>query len=132
MNRSKILIPVIALLMFGCATLSYNSKMDSFEGISRAYEKALNASDFETAYQFMDPETIKEETGFSKYKNIKIVDYEVKKYDLSDDNSEISQTVEIGYYKLGNYILRTLRHKELWKYDEEKENWFLQTGLPDF
>jgi nitrogen fixation-related uncharacterized protein len=132
MDRSKILIPIIALLMFGCATFLYNSKMGNFEDISKAYEEALLASDFETAYQLIDPEAIKEETGFNKYKNIKVVDYEVKKSGLSGDNSEIYQIVEIGYYKLGNYILRTLRHKELWKYNEKNKSWLLKTGLPDF
>ena len=131
MDGSKKLIPIIVFLMVGCAT-SQNSKMENFKNISKAYEKALLASDFEIAYQVLDPEVIEEETGFNKYKDIKVVDYEMKKYSMSDDKTEIYQVVEIGYYRIGGYILRTIRHKELWKYNEENKSWFLQNGLPEF
>ena len=132
MDRYKTLISIIALLMVGCTTILFNSKMGNFENISKAYENALRASDFETAYQFIDPEVIKGETDFNKYKNIKVVEYEVKKSSLSGDNLEVYQIAEINYYKLGSYILRTIRHKELWKYNEENKSWLLQSGLPDF
>ncbi|HUU41441.1 MAG TPA: hypothetical protein VMW42_10920 [Desulfatiglandales bacterium] len=132
MDKAKILIPLFVILIVGCVTISFNSRMENFENISKAYEKALSASDFETAYQFIDPQTIEGEMGFDKYKNIKVVEYEVKKSNLSGDNLEIYQIVEIGYYKLSSYVLRTIRHKELWKYNEENKSWLLQTSLPDF
>ncbi len=106
------------------------SRMADFEKISRAYERIMLDSDFETAHGFTDPESVREEMDFTAYKDIKIVDYQVKKGWMSDDRIKIKQTVEVKYYRIDSLIVRTTRYEQLWKYDDMKKTWLLQTGLP--
>ena len=51
---------------------------------------------------------------------------------MSANNIEINQTVEVKYYKIDSPIVRTMRYEQLWKYDDVKKTWLLQTGLPAF
>lgn len=122
----------MVLMMIGCSTMSENLRLGKFEKTSKAYEKVLREALFETAVQFMSPETIKEETDFSQYKKIKVFEYAVKDVGLSEDKLEIHQTAEIQYFMLDRYVLKTIQDKQFWKYHEEHEDWFLQTGLPHF
>ena len=80
----------------------------------------------------MSPETHKDEMDFDPYKKIKVFEYAVKNFGLSEDKLEIHQTAEIQYFLLDRYILKTIEDKQLWKYHEDHDAWFLQTGLPDF
>ena len=106
--------------------------MKAFGTISKAYENTLRASRFETAHQFLDTEVLAEDKDIHQYKNVRVYEYEVKEFNLSDDTSEIHQTAEIMYYKMDTYILKTIRDRQLWKYNETDKVWLLQTGLPEF
>jgi len=115
----------------GCATIKEATLMSSFEKVSQAYELVLLDSDFETAHGFIDPEVVREEVDFTAYKDIKIVEYHVKKGQVSNDKNMINQIAEVKYYRLDSLIVRTVRYKQLWQYDDVKKSWLLQTGLPE-
>lgn len=132
MNRFKFTILFVFILMLGCSTFSEKNRIKTFGTISKAYENTLRASRFETAHQFLDPEVVLGDEAINQYNNVKVYEYEVKEFNLSDDTSEIHQTAEIMYYKMDTYILRTIRDKQFWKYNETDKVWFLQTGLPAF
>jgi hypothetical protein len=89
-------------------------------------------SDFESAYGFTNPDVVRSETDFTAHEDIKIVEYQVKNRQVSRDNIEVNQTVKIKYYKIHSPIVRTMRYEQLWKYDDVKKTWLLQTGLPEF
>jgi hypothetical protein len=132
MDSARIAIPLVILLAVGCATISEKNRLAKFDGIGKSYERAITDSDFETAGAFVDGETVHEEVDFDRYKNIKVVDYKVKQSTISEDKMEIHQTVEIEYYQLDRLVVRSLRHKQLWKYNADTGAWLLQTPLPEF
>lgn len=131
MNRLKIAFLFIVFLMLGCSAFSGKDRMKAFGTVSKAYENTLRASRFETARQFLVPEVVVDK-DINHYKNVKVYEYEVKEFNLSDGTSEIHQTAEIIYYKMDSYILKTIRDRQLWKYNETDKVWLLQTGLPEF
>ncbi len=107
-------------------------RLADFEEISRAYEHVMLNSDFESAYEFINPDAVRSETDFTAYKDIKIVEYQVKKGQASRDKNEVNQSVKIKYYRNASPTVRTIRYEQLWKYDHVKKTWLLQTGLPKF
>jgi hypothetical protein len=115
----------------GCMAIKDATLMSGFEKVSQAYELVLLDSDFETAHGFIDPEVAREEVDFTAYKDIKIVEYQVKKGQVSNDKNRINQVAEVKYYRLDSLIVRTVRYNQLWKYDHVRKSWLLQTGLPE-
>ena len=131
MGRIRFFMAGIVFFTAGCATIKEATLMSGFEKVSRAYELVLLDSDFETAHGFIDPEVVREEVDFTMYKDIKIVEYHVKQGQVSNDKNMINQIAEVKYYRLDSLIVRTVRYKQLWKYNDVKKSWLLQTGLPE-
>jgi hypothetical protein len=131
MYRTSFLILIVVFFTGGCTTIRGKNRMSGFEKVSRTYERIMLDSDFETAHGFTNPESVREEMDLTAYKGIKIVEYQVKKGWASDNKIVVNQTVEVKYYRINSLIVRTMRYEQLWKYDDMKKTWLLQTGLPE-
>jgi len=132
MNRIIFLMAVVVFFTAGCATIKEKTRMADFEEISKAYEQVMLDSDFETAHGFTDPYIVREAADLTAYEDFKIVEYQVKKGQVSDDKIQVNQIAEVKYYRIDSLVVRTMRYEQLWKYDEVKKTWLLQTGLPEF
>jgi hypothetical protein len=44
----------------------------------------------------------------------------------------VRQTVEIGYYRVDEVTLKTIRDQQVWVYNPIAKRWYLQSGLPLF
>ncbi|MBW1787135.1 MAG: hypothetical protein JRK53_11045 [Deltaproteobacteria bacterium] len=131
MGRISFVIAVAVLFTVGCGTIKEKTRMTDFDNIARAYEHIMLESDFETAMEFTDSEAGPEDIDYTAYEDFKIVDYQVKKNTISEDKLEVTRTIELKYYKIDSLIVRTIRYEQVWKYDEEKKTWLLQTPLPE-
>lgn len=132
MNRISFLMAVVVFFTVGCATIKEKTRMADFEKVSKSYEKVMLDSDFETAHRFTDSEAVREAADLKAYEDFRIVEYHVKKGQVSDDKIKINQIAEVKYYRNDSLVVRTIRYEQLWKYDEVKKTWLLQTGLPVF
>jgi hypothetical protein len=119
-------------LVAGCATLAENSRMEKFSLIAKAYERALRMSDYSKAVKFLDPSASISTPDFDKMKNFKIVEYKPTQIDVSENKEEITQDVELQYFRLNSNILHTAHYAQTWRFQPEGKIWLLQTGLPDF
>ncbi len=132
MKRFKIVIPLLIILLIGCASIKAKNREIDFERTSKAYRRAVRMSDFRAAYQFIDPAVIKKELEIDKYKKTQVVKYKVINIDLAEDNHTAKQNVEIEYYLLDRVVLQTIQDRQVWRYDKKNTSWLLQTGLPNF
>ena len=130
--QAFVLVLIIPVVLIGCATISEHSRMTKFEKTSERYKELVLLSEFEAACKFGDTENMTEDVNLDSLKNIKVTDYALKSYHISNDKLEINQSVEMEYHWLDAYRVRTILDKQIWKYDEEKETWVLKTGLPRF
>jgi len=132
MARISFLVVMAVFFAAGCTTIKEKIRLVDFEKVSNAYEHVMLDSDFESAYGFTNPDVVRSETDFTAHEDIKIVEYQVKKEQASRDKTEVNQSVKIKYYRIASPIVRTMRYEQLWKYDDVKKTWLLQTGLPEF
>ena len=130
--RISFLVVMAVFFTAGCTTIKEKIRLADFEKISKAYKHVMLDSDFESAYGFTNPDVVRSETDFTAHENIKIVEYQVKKRQAFKNEIEVNQSVEIKYYKINSPIVRTMRYEQLWKYDDVKKTWLIQTVLPEF
>jgi hypothetical protein len=116
----------------GCATYARQQQQDRFEDITEAYGDAIRWGKYEVANGFRFRNEGEEDPDFGHLKNIKVTSYELKAVNVSSDGNTVRQDVEIEYYKIDQLIEKTIIDHQLWKYDGEKERWFLHGTLPDF
>ena len=106
-------------------------RIDQFEQIAHTYELAIRWSDFESASAFLkDQEDPELPAQIEHLKQFQITAYEVKQFLPSKDKSQVIVFANVQYFKKSGLILKNYSHRQLWKYDQEKENWFLTSGLP--
>ena len=132
MNKLRLAIPLLAVLIVGCANMEL-VKQTKFERTSRAYEKAIRWSDFETAGLFIKETNAEKKTqDQKKLKHFKVINYEIKETTLLKEQSRVLQVAEISYYRDDSAVVKTFTNHQLWEYDATLENWYLLSGLPDF
>ena len=124
---------VCLALTAGCAAYSDMKKQDDFSETSKSYEKMIFWSNYDTADSFRDPqERETHPADIDELKNIKVTSYSVKKVSVSEDQAEVRQIVEIGYYRVDQVTLKTMRDQQVWAYNPTVKRWYLQSGLPLF
>ena len=120
------------LVLAGCATYDRYKQEDRFEDITEAYGNSIRWGNFAVANGIRAKKGDEEEPDFEYLKNIKVTSYELKAVNISKDGNTVQQSVEIEYYKIDQFIERTIIDSQLWKYNAEKERWMLHSELPDF
>jgi hypothetical protein len=124
---------VCLALTAGCAAYLDMKKQDDFNETSKSYEKMIFWSNYDTADSFRDPqERETHPADLDELKNIKVTSYSVKKVSVSEDQAEVRQFVEIGYYRVDEVTLKTMRDQQVWAYNPIAKRWYLQSGLPLF
>jgi hypothetical protein len=132
MVKLKLIIIGFSILAVSCASVNEMKKMDKFEQKADGYELAIRWSDFDMASSFLknqqDPDIA---TQIEHLKQFKITSYTIKRFLPSADKSQILIFAEVQYFKKNGLIVNNITHRQVWEYDQEKENWFLTSGLPD-
>jgi hypothetical protein len=123
---------VLLILPIGCATLAERSRIEKFRLISESFERALRTSDYSTAAKYLDASATDTIPDLKRLRNFKIADYKVARFNVSEDKQEITQDVELQYFRLNGNILHSSRYLQTWRFHPEQEVWLLHTGLPRF
>ena len=126
-------ICILALLTAGCANLKDITRLKQFEDVSMSYQHAMRWSDFDYVAQFVDPSTIEANPPDPQIlKLVKVTDYKIRKTSASEDQNQVSQIVQISYYRTDKMIVKTITERETWEWDKEAKQWLLKSGMPNF
>ena len=132
MLKLKLFIILVAILAAGCTSVNEMKRMEKFEQATDAYELAIRWSDFDMASTFLqnqeDPQIT---TQIENLKQYKVTSYTVKRYLPSADKSQILIIADVQFFKKNGLIIKNISHRQIWKYDKDRKNWFLASGLPD-
>ena len=132
MKNLIIVFAFLCSLPLGCATFSEQAKIEAFGRTEDSYKTAMQLSDFNAVCRYVHPSAMGRKDCLARYDNLKIVTYDVIGMDLSEDNREVTQTVDVEYYFLDRYIAKKLQYEQSWGYQEASKNWMLTTCPPVF
>lgn len=89
--------------------------------------------DFNSAYDFVDPETRKAHplTDLEKerFKQVEVSGYEVVSHIEGKDT--VDQQIKLDLINRNTQIPRSVIYHEHWRWDETIKHWWLVSGLPD-
>ena len=122
-----------AVFLLGCATAGKLYQNYEFEKVEDKYEKAIRWSDYRIANTFRkDAASEDHPPDFDRLNQFKVTSYSVKERTQLMDQSQVRQTVEIGYYRADSLIEKKVTDNQIWEYNKEQGRWYLLTGLPAF
>ncbi len=126
---------LIALLLVSMAGVAMAGKKNVIlEKNKYAYSAAIRWGDFEGAWTMVDPKIRKDKpmtaAEFSRYEQIQISGYRDLASMPGPDGAEMRE-VQIDVINRNTMKQRRLRYTEVWRYDPETKNWWIES-LPDF
>ncbi len=128
MKPYKLSLILACLVMTGCPHDTHFMKME--ERLSQ-YGAALRWGSWETASDFQ-PVAERGRLDLPYLKNIHVTSYDPVYREELKGSDVIRQNVEIRYYFEQTGVEKTITDRQTWRYDNEKGQWFLLSGLPDF
>ena len=100
-----------------------------------AYVAAVRWSDFEAAWQLVDPELRAgqplTELELERYRQLQVSSYREGGNGELEDGTVV-RTVEIGVVNRHTQAERMVRYQEHWRWDPQAKRWWQAAGLPDF
>lgn len=128
-----LLVVLSSLLLAACPNTK--SRTDEMTNTLNAYGSTLRWGDFQSAAQFIDPAVRAahplSSIDISRYKQVKVSDYDDGGGPVPLSQDEVQQTVHIGLINIHTQSERSIVDHQTWRYDEATKHWWLMTGLPD-
>lgn len=124
---------LIFVVLTACSThLAMRKQLD--ESITK-YNKLLSIQSFDAAGFFAAETIAKEFSARTKAaKNIKVVDHRIVRVKYEEETGKAEVEVEIQYYTISSYQLKTLLDIQKWAYitGNSTKQWRLISLLPEF
>jgi hypothetical protein len=124
------LLPI--LLLASCASSKQDKTLDL---ILSQYEKTIRWSQWDAAVEFLAPEYLEVSAptplDLDRLRLFRVTNYEVRSAVPFDEGLGFRQTVEIRMFNKNRAVERSVRDVQEWRYDADREGWFLTSGLPD-
>ncbi len=121
------------LTLTGCAGSSQQTK--TLELTLNQYEQIIRWSQWDGAVDLLAPEYLQNNPitrlDMDRLRLFRVTAYTVRSAIPFDAGMGLSQTVEIRLFNRNRAVERTLIDRQEWRYDPDRERWFLHSGLPD-
>lgn len=135
---SLLLALFIVFLLAGCGQVRDFRRGNIFEARFEAYSAAIRWGEFEKAATFIKMREGKPRKPDLDYlKTIRVTRYELieEKTPHKDEELGIIEAYmanNVEYYFVNSGRVKNFRYEQLWWYDVEADNWFMDGDLPDF
>jgi hypothetical protein len=128
----RCLVVVLLLAVAGGAVAG--KKRSVLEKNQYAYSAAIRWGDFEGAWSMVDPKVRKDkpmtDADFSRFEQIQVTSYR-DLASMSRPDGAVLREIQIEILNRNNLTQRRVRYTEVWRYDPETKNWWIE-ALPDF
>jgi len=99
------------------------------------YDTIIRWAQWDAAVDFLAPEYLEEtpvtRLDLNRLRLFKVTQYTVRSAVPVDEGDGLLQEVEIRMFNKNQARERSVIDNQYWKYDKERERWFLHSGLPD-
>ena len=122
----------LALLLTACVPPKKQKTLDSR---LLAYEQMIRWSEWDGAATFLSPTYLEENPitnlDIERLRLFHVTTYTIRSAAPINDGNEFAQVVEIRMFNKHQATEKVINDQQLWRYDEENEIWWLESGLPN-
>ena len=107
---------------------SDRDKIVMFTDTVNAYRRAIHGRKIHNASAYVSDDALSDFMALhsNKRKKEKLVDYEIQDVQFADGNSEATVEVEVRYYKVPHFMIKTRVERERWEYHRLTGGWRLE------
>jgi len=116
----------------GCATSKQSTSLDE---TLKQYEVVIRWSQWDGAVDFLDSGYLERNPisrlDMDRLRLFRVTQYTIRSATPFDQGMGLMQVVEIKLFNKNRAVERSLIDQQEWRYNAERERWFLNSGLPD-
>jgi len=128
----QLAIAFAAMVGGGCAMVEKDRRAVGLQAATSGYESALRWGYYETAAGFVHPDQRLGKGLPEVFRDLRITGYEVVQPPVIQADTSATQTIIIDYLFEDTQVVRQLTDRQVWRWDEQVNTWWLQSGLPGF
>jgi len=133
MKNIKWLSVVLIMMLSACAHLTEQKKLEHLDAKQKIFMKALRWKSYETAasvIRFRNP--ARQLASIEGLNKITVTSYDlIGSVSNTDDDTVVAQAL-FGYIQNDTGRVYQIKHTQIWWFDEESKQWFLDSDMPDF
>lgn len=133
-SRCLLIIPVFLLAAAsGCATLDKESRLLDLNQTVRLYENSIRWGDFNVAAGLLR----RRDGGVTAAtvnvpQEVRVTAFASKIIAVNDEVTEATVATRFDYYFPDSGKVRTVSESDLWWFDSDTQQWYMDGGLPSF
>jgi hypothetical protein len=125
-------IVLIGLVMFsGCGTMKKDRMADVLHVSTNNYREALRWGYYEAAIDFLHPDA-RDDIDMETLENVRVTGIEEVRPGVITPENKVARTVRIDYVLEDEQRVKQVVDRQDWRWDADRQAWWLHSGLPDF
>lgn len=131
--RNLLLLLATALILAACAGTG-QAERERQQAMDR-WESLIRWNEHDALVDMIHPDWLAEnpipELDLERLRQFRATQYRVRQVIADPDGLGVERHVEIRLYHVHSARERVIRHREVWRFDEDRGRWFMHSGLPD-
>ncbi|MDF1689701.1 MAG: hypothetical protein P1U35_08840 [Cycloclasticus sp.] len=133
MKRIKWLGIVLVMMLSACAHVTEQKKLEHLDAKQKLFMKALRWKSYETAasvIRYRNP--ARQLAPIDGLNKITVTSYDlIGSAPNTEDDTIVAQAL-FGYIQDETGRVYQIKHTQVWWFDDESKQWFLDSDMPDF
>ena len=133
-NSRLLIIAVLVMLAMSACSSSKPAEKSRSEAFKQ-YETIVRWSQWDAAADFISPEYMIDNPisrlDMDRLRLFRVTAYTIRSTGVYDEGMTARQVVEIRMFNKNKGVERTIIDNQEWRYNEERQRWYLHSGLPD-
>lgn len=129
-----LLLASLLLASLPAQALGKRKQGQQLEQMQSALAAAIRWGEFEEAWELVDPRYRQAhpmtDLTLARYQQVQVSGYADRTSSVADDGS-VLRNIDLRVINKHTMAERTVRYRELWRWDPEARRWWLAGGLPD-
>lgn len=125
---------LLVISVAGCSVVAQR-RTDALNETLNAYASTVRWVGWAQANQFVDPKYREKhpltDLDRARYSQVRVSEYDAGDGPIPVDDNHVRQLVKINLINRHTQTERSIVDRQLWKYDEKTNHWWLESGLPD-
>ena len=131
--RKSLMLLLVTLLLAACA--SGNQAQRERKQSMDQWQSLVRWSEYHALGDMIHPDWLAENPirsiDLERLRQFRVTEYRVRQVISDPDGMAVERRVQIRLYHVHTARERVIEHREVWRYDEQRERWMLHSGLPD-
>jgi hypothetical protein len=124
---------ILATFISSCA--SPNRQNKALDETLLQYEQVIRWSEWDGAIEFLDPQSMIDKPistlDMDRLRLFRVTRYQVRSATPFNEGNSFRQVVELSLFNRNRAVEKRVIDQQEWRYNNERERWFLHSGLPD-